>query len=311
MIAFVRSYNVPAMRRLLPAMLCLTFLTTNAWAQTDDFKSYLRDHYESKTFIIRDFPSGNHLSYDSSGLPISHASVGDWSETGFVIGYDARIHHNHLVLKAQRMAAVSINKTFQLRPVQHPHPDGRQGDPVFVEIDIQLGGIASPRALDALLSKVFLSTQDSLVDLVPEYWKPCMSSGLAGKNANCLFSPEILKIPGVIPVEGPAPKEIPVVSSSPGIFRVGSDVSPPVQLYAPEPAFSEAARALKFQGTATLAVFINKDGSPSHIRILQPLGAGLDAKAVQAVQNWKFKPAERNGEPVAVAIAVEINFHLY
>jgi TonB family protein len=82
-------------------------------------------------------------------------------------------------------------------------------------------------------------------------------------------------------------------------------------LYAPEPAFSEAARALKFQGTATLAVVINKDGSPSHIRILQPLGAGLDAKAVQAVQNWKFKPAERNGEPVAVVIAVETNFHRY
>ena len=138
-----------------------------------------------------------------------------------------------------------------------------------------------------------------------------MSSGLVGKNANCLFFSEILSIPGVISAEGPAPKEIPVVSSSPGIFRVGGGVSAPMQSYAPEPAFSEAARALKFQGTAALALWIKKDGTTANIRILQPLGAGLDAKAVHAVQTWKFHPAEKNGEPVAVEIAVEVDCPLY
>jgi TonB family protein len=308
----VRRYNVPAMRCLLPAILCLAFLRPNLWANTNDLEEYLREHYQSKTFIIRDFLSGNRLSYDSVGLPISHASAGDWTETGFVVvGDHPRIHHNHLFFKAQRIAAVFINKRFQLCPLQQPHPEGKQGDPVFVEIEIKLDPAASPQAVDALLSKVFLNAQDSLMALVPDYWKPCMSSGLAGKNANCLFSSEILAIPGVISAEGPAPKEIPVVSSSPGIFRVGGGVSAPMQSYAPEPEFSEAARALKFQGTATLALLINKDGTTANIRVLQPLGAGLDARAVHAVQTWKFHPAEKNGEPVPVQIAVEVDFRLY
>jgi TPR repeat protein len=38
---------------------------------------------------------------------------------------------------------------------------------------------------------------------------------------------------------------------------------------------------------------------------------GLDEKAIEAVQQWKFSPALKNGDPVPVEIAVEVEFHLY
>jgi len=96
-----------------------------------------------------------------------------------------------------------------------------------------------------------------------------------------------------------------------GIFRVGAGVSPPRVIYQPEPEFSEEARKAKFQGVCTLALVVGADGRPSNIRVQSSLGMGLDEKAIEAVKNWKFEPAMKDGHPVPVAIAVEVDFHLY
>ncbi|MGH9579506.1 MAG: TonB family protein [Terriglobales bacterium] len=38
---------------------------------------------------------------------------------------------------------------------------------------------------------------------------------------------------------------------------------------------------------------------------------GLDEKAIQAVRTWKFEPARKDGQAVAVQVFIEVNFHLY
>jgi periplasmic protein TonB len=96
-----------------------------------------------------------------------------------------------------------------------------------------------------------------------------------------------------------------------GIFHVGGGVSPPRPIYQPEPEFSEEARKAKYQGTCTLGLIVGTDGRPSNIRVLSSLGMGLDEKAIEAVKNWKFEPAMKDGHPVRVEIAVEVDFHLY
>jgi periplasmic protein TonB len=37
---------------------------------------------------------------------------------------------------------------------------------------------------------------------------------------------------------------------------------------------------------------------------------GLTESAVEAIQQWKFKPGTKNGKEVAVAVNIEINFNL-
>jgi TonB family protein len=37
---------------------------------------------------------------------------------------------------------------------------------------------------------------------------------------------------------------------------------------------------------------------------------GLDEMAIEAVRQWRFKPGQKNGKPVAVAATLEINFRL-
>ncbi len=96
-----------------------------------------------------------------------------------------------------------------------------------------------------------------------------------------------------------------------GAYRVGGGVSAPRVLFAPDPEYSEEARKAKYQGTVVLWVVVGPDGRARDIRVQRTLGLGLDEKAIEAVRQWKFDPARKNGQPVAVQINVEVNFRLY
>ena len=95
-----------------------------------------------------------------------------------------------------------------------------------------------------------------------------------------------------------------------GVFRVGGGVSAPQVVYKVDPEYSEQARKAKYQGTVVLNLVVQSDGSVRDIRILQPLGLGLDEKAVEAVKQWRFKPGLRNGQAVDVAAIIEVTFRL-
>ena len=96
-----------------------------------------------------------------------------------------------------------------------------------------------------------------------------------------------------------------------GVFRVGGGVSAPRVTYQPDPEYSEEARKAKYQGTCVLWLVVGPDGRPRDIRVARSLGLGLDEKAIEAVKNWKFEPAMKDGKPVAVQINVEVDFRLY
>ena len=96
-----------------------------------------------------------------------------------------------------------------------------------------------------------------------------------------------------------------------GLFHVGGGVSAPRPIYQTEPEFSEEARKAKFQGVCTIALIVGTDGRPSDIHVQTSLGMGLDEKAIEAVKNWRFEPAMKDGHPVRVPIAIEVDFHLY
>ena len=96
-----------------------------------------------------------------------------------------------------------------------------------------------------------------------------------------------------------------------GAYRVGGGVSAPRATFSPDPEYSEEARKAKYQGTVVLWVVVGPDGKPHDIRVQRTLGMGLDEKAIEAVRQWKFEPAKKDGQPVAVQINVEVNFRLY
>ena len=96
-----------------------------------------------------------------------------------------------------------------------------------------------------------------------------------------------------------------------GVYRVGGGVSAPRAVFAPDPEYSDEARKAKYQGTVVLYMIVGPDGRARDIRVMRSVGMGLDEKAIEAVRTWKFDPARRDGQAVAVQINVEVSFRLY
>jgi TonB family protein len=95
-----------------------------------------------------------------------------------------------------------------------------------------------------------------------------------------------------------------------GVYRIGGDVSAPQIISKVEPEYSEEARKAKYQGTVVLSIVVDDHGIPRNIRVVRPLGLGLDEKAIEAVQRWRFRPGMKGGRPVATQASVEVNFRL-
>ncbi len=95
-----------------------------------------------------------------------------------------------------------------------------------------------------------------------------------------------------------------------GVMHIGGGVSKPIVIYQPEAEFSEEARKAKFSGSVTVYLYIEPDGTPSHVRVAQGVGMGLDEKAVEAVRQYRFKPAMKDGKPVRVDLYVAVNFQI-
>ncbi len=97
----------------------------------------------------------------------------------------------------------------------------------------------------------------------------------------------------------------------PKIYHVGSGVTAPQAQRTPEPEFNDEARDARIEGLLVLNVVIDEHGNVGRVKILTPIGMGLDDNAVTAVKAWRFKPALRNGEPVAVEMQIELGLSLH
>jgi len=90
-------------------------------------------------------------------------------------------------------------------------------------------------------------------------------------------------------------------------------VSPPVVLRSFRPRYPPAAMQAKLQGTVVLLAVVLGDGRVGDVAVTKALDGGkfgLDHEALASVQQWIFKPATRQGEPVPVILRIEHDFKL-
>jgi periplasmic protein TonB len=95
-----------------------------------------------------------------------------------------------------------------------------------------------------------------------------------------------------------------------GPYRPGSGIAPPRLLREVRADYTEEARRRGLNGEVVLEIVVRRDGSVGDIKILQGLGGGLNDRAVQAVRQWRFSPAQRLGSPVDVIVEVAVEFKL-
>jgi TonB family protein len=94
-------------------------------------------------------------------------------------------------------------------------------------------------------------------------------------------------------------------------MSVGGGVSAPQLLHSVEPEFTEDARRANFQGGVSIKLIVDSQGNPQDVRLASHLGMGLEEKAIEAVKQYKFRPAMYQGHPVSVQIVVDVDFHLH
>jgi protein TonB len=95
-----------------------------------------------------------------------------------------------------------------------------------------------------------------------------------------------------------------------GPYRPGSGIEPPRLLREVKADYTEDARQRGLSGDVVLEIVVRRDGSVGDVRVLQGLAGGLNDRAVQAVRQWRFAPARRQGAPVDVVVEVAVEFKL-
>lgn len=95
-----------------------------------------------------------------------------------------------------------------------------------------------------------------------------------------------------------------------GPLRVGGNVLAPQVLQRIEPQYTSEALLARVQGIVILEAIIDIAGRVTDVRVLKPLPKGLDASAMDAVRQWRFKPGTLDGNPVPVIFNLTVNFRL-
>jgi TonB family protein len=79
-----------------------------------------------------------------------------------------------------------------------------------------------------------------------------------------------------------------------------------------KPQYTQEAIDAHIEGFVKLAIVIEADGSVSDVRVTESLDPtfGLDDQAVKAAWQWSFKPATKDGKPVAIGVELQLRFIL-
>ena len=95
-----------------------------------------------------------------------------------------------------------------------------------------------------------------------------------------------------------------------GPYRPGSGIAPPRLLREVKPDYTEEARQRNVEGEVVLEIVVRQDGTVGDIKVIDGLGYGLNERAVAAVRQWRFSPAQRRGAAVDVLVEVAVEFRL-
>jgi periplasmic protein TonB len=107
-----------------------------------------------------------------------------------------------------------------------------------------------------------------------------------------------------------------------GTYRIGCGVTPPIPIRQPEPKYLRQQGKTKLHPTPLITFTVDTGGNPINVHILNPQSDKVapeeradqqkyEDSMVEAVKQYKFKPAIFRGKPVPVQMNVEINIDLF
>jgi TonB family protein len=102
----------------------------------------------------------------------------------------------------------------------------------------------------------------------------------------------------------------PALAQTREVHQIGNGVTSPVLIREVKPVYTQAAMDRKVQGTVEVNAVILANGTVGDVTVKKSLDPDLDAEAIRAAKQWKFKPGTKDGEPVPVEVSIELSFTL-
>ena len=234
------------------------------------------DAMVGRALFLRGGYSGGELLYDAMGHVKGEPKQLDWTLAAVNIEKVVRKSAGELQLEGVRVA-------LRYNPEQHifeRHPLKDE------KIKIMLGVNPDGHGLQGALAILFsVGIDPALQRAMPPYWKHYFSLKLAWPDDD---------LTGQVILSGNA---------------AGLDY--PIAEKKPEPEFTTEARQDHVTGSVQVKMVVGVDGVPRRIAIQQPLGYGLDARVVENLARYRFKPGTKDGKPVAVEMVVNQMFDVY
>jgi TonB family protein len=254
------------------ALMCLLALFLAQTAHADSIKDALNHKYKNHILALRSPFTGSDQKFDSAGRSLDGAPNSAWLIYGGVYVEKLNLSSDTMLIQGP-LAAFADDKA----------DDKKDGKPVLVRF-------SKSQRIEIHLDQPLKSLEDAETILGRIFF--------LGSDAAEHAKPEVRRADDNIPDDQ--------------IYDYRQEgVTSPKATYTPEPDFSEEARRAKFQGEMTLSVVVDKAGNVARIRVDKVLGHGLDQQSMQAIKAWRFVPATRNGEPVAVREPIGVAFNLY
>jgi TonB family protein len=213
-----------------------------------------------RALILRCFCAGDNLAFDDAGRPQQAVKLTDWTLAGVNVLKASRRDANTIELDGVRVAV-------RYAPDRHEFDRHPQNDE---KMKILLPSADSPAAMRKTAEAVFSEGIDlRLQRAMPAYWlhyflpsAPWPPDGLQGQT---IVSP-----------------------GTPGAPAGLGDAKP---LQRSDASYTSDASHDHVSGVVLLKLVVDTQGLPQRKAIVQPLGYGLDARAVAAVEKYKFAPA--------------------
>ncbi len=116
------------------------------------------------------------------------------------------------------------------------------------------------------------------------------------------------------PLDWPQPSDVAVPCTVRGqidAFKI-RDVTMPKCAHCPLPSYPKAGRRDKITNVSVkVTAIIDAGGRPVSLHVIRGAGHGFDEQTTDAIQKWRFVPARKDGNPVAVCTVIETTFRLF
>jgi protein TonB len=156
---------------------------------------------------------------------------------------------------------------------------------------------ASSRRTNIAVGKLSAPIAKNPSQMVSSEPPPELSAPASNHIDNSLFSSPARSSDSVVPA-------MPSASA-----HAGGQLKQPKLISSQPAAYPPMALRAKLQGVVVIDALVDASGKVESMKVISGL-ADLQQAAMEAVHNWKYEPAQLNGQPIAVHTRVSVTFHL-